>query len=154
MNERKTVLSAKDQLRADVGAWIELKETTYRGEDYGHRIIECLAEIEKENEQLRFCLDFNANAASKLKFAVEDLARSVAHLEALGQTFDLLGGYTDKTAEAAWHRQVTAHWKEACAALDAVVPGASDAMFFGVSNSDDMQRKVDADMDKMRRENG
>jgi hypothetical protein len=34
------------QIRADVLAWIGLSETTSVGEDYGHRILECLHEIE------------------------------------------------------------------------------------------------------------
>lgn len=34
-----------DQIRADVLAWIALSETTSVGEDYGHRILECLGEI-------------------------------------------------------------------------------------------------------------
>lgn len=39
-------MTAIEQIRADVGAWIELKETTNLGEDYGHRIIECLHEVD------------------------------------------------------------------------------------------------------------
>lgn len=35
---------ARQQIRADVCAWIALNETTSVGEDYGHRILECLNE--------------------------------------------------------------------------------------------------------------
>lgn len=44
-------MTATEQIRADVYAWIALGETTYVGEDYGHRILECVAEIEKETMQ-------------------------------------------------------------------------------------------------------
>lgn len=42
----KCKLSPLEQIRADVEAWIALPETTYVGEDYGDRILECVSEIE------------------------------------------------------------------------------------------------------------
>ena len=67
---------------------------------------------------------------------ITPLGSFVARVQALKELEALqekVGEWTDKAAWSAWNAKVSAAHSAACEALDAMVPGASDAMFYSVS---------------------
>lgn len=105
--------------------------------------IAALCEDVFRNDQERWELCADAATALRARSAspapaeerIRVMREKLAALDELEARERRIGSFTDTVAFNEWNRRVTLAHRAACEALDAIVPGASDTLFFGVSNA-------------------